>query len=70
MRETSWHGHELDLAKAKALRISRQLDELYVGKQPCPLIYKTAFQLLVAVVLSSQVPCHAIHATLAHTAMN
>ncbi len=56
MRETSWHGHELELAKAKALRISRQLNELYVGKQPCPLNYDTPFQLLTAVVLSSQVP--------------
>ena len=56
MRETAWHGHELDLAKAKALRISRQLNELYVGQQPCPLVYNTHFELLTAVVLSSQVP--------------
>ena len=58
VRETSWHGHELDLAKAKALRISGQLNELYVGKQPCPLRYETVFQLVTAVVLSSQVPCY------------
>ncbi len=52
---TLWTEEDLLPLKAKAERLYDQLNQLYKDP-PCPLIYQTPFQLLVAVILSAQVP--------------
>ena len=52
---TLWTEEDLLALKVKAERVYNQLNQLYKDP-PCPLIYQTPFQLLVAVILSAQVP--------------
>ena len=52
---TLWTEEDLLPLKVKAERLYDQLNQLYKDP-PCPLIYQTPFQLLVAVILSAQVP--------------
>ncbi len=52
---TLWTEEDLLTLKVKAERLYDQLNQLYKDP-PCPLIYQTPFQLLVAVILSAQVP--------------
>lgn len=52
---TLWTAEELVPLKAKVEQLYSQLNELYKDP-PCPLNYDSPFQLLVAVILSAQVP--------------
>ena len=52
---TLWTEEDLLPLKVKAERLYDQLNQLYKDP-PCPLTYQTPFQLLVAVILSAQVP--------------
>ena len=52
---TLWTEEDLLPLKVKAERLYDQLNQLYKDP-PCPLIYQSPFQLLVAVILSAQVP--------------
>ncbi|KAL0022049.1 hypothetical protein WJX77_010271 [Trebouxia sp. C0004] len=50
---TLWTEQDLLPLKTKAERLYDQLNQLYKDP-PCPLLYQTPFQLLVAVILSAQ----------------
>ena len=52
---TLWTEADLVPLRAKAEQLFDQLNELYIDP-PCPLNYESPFQLLVAVILSAQVP--------------